>query len=74
MFSLGQVKRSTVCFGCGGNDIDDESYQSRDMTLEDEPCVILLLYNLADAHGARQNHYCEDCQTERQLIADHLCA
>ena len=53
---------------------NEESDDSRDMTLDDEPSPRTCLYtdDVTELHGATKDDGCHHAQTERNLIRDHL--
>ena len=72
-FRFGKVERATVTFCISGNQIDDESNDRRNMSLEDEPTISLSFYDFRKLHGSRQHYHCHDTHTNRKFITDNLC-
>ena len=71
-FGFGQVEGTAVGFRISGNEVDDEGYQCRDMSLEDEPAVSLSFYYFGELHGSHQHYHCQYAQSAGQLVADNL--
>ena len=71
-FGFGQVEGTAVGFRISGNEVDNEGYQCRDMSLEDEPAVSLSFYYFGELHGSHQHYHCQYAQSAGQLVADNL--
>ena len=71
-FGFGQVERTAVGFRIAGNQVDDESYQSRDMSFEDEPAVGLSGYDFGELHRTHQDYHRQDAQSAREFVTDDL--
>ena len=67
-FGFGQVEGTAVGFRISGNEVDDEGYQCRDMSLEDEPAVGLSGDDLGELHRIGQYDDREDRESDRKLI------
>ena len=71
---LREVERASVGLGVAGDQIDHEGDAGRDMPLEDEPAVGLLGDDFRKLHRIGQHDDREDRQSDREFVADHLCA
>ena len=72
VFSFRKVERTTVGFGSSSDNINNESYYSRDMTAEEIPAVFLISDDLRDTHSAREDNDAHKSESKRELIANHL--